>query len=42
VSVPAAGTEDDDHNPPRNASRNLFDMAVGQDNLFNGDKYKFT
>ncbi len=42
VSIPAAGKEDDDHNPPRIASRNLFDIAVGQDNLFNGDRYKFS
>ena len=33
VKIPVAGTEDDDHNPPRIASRNLFDLAVGQDNL---------
>jgi hypothetical protein len=26
---------------PRIASRNLFDMAVGHDNLFRGDKYKW-
>jgi hypothetical protein len=42
VSIPAAGTENDDHNPPRIASRNLFDAAVGHDNLFNGEKYKFS
>ena len=42
VSIPAPGTENDDHNPPRIASRNLFDIAVGHDNLFNGDKYKFS
>ena len=42
VQIPAAGTENDDHNPPRIASRNLFDMAVGVDNLFNGDKYKWS
>jgi len=40
VSIPAAGTENDDHNPPRIASRNLFDAAVGHDNIFRGDKYK--
>jgi hypothetical protein len=40
VSIPVAGTENDDHNPPRIASRNLFDIAIGQDNLFKGDKYK--
>jgi hypothetical protein len=42
VQIPAAGTENDDHNPPRIASRNLFDLAVGMDNLFNGDKYKWS
>ena len=42
VSIPAAGTENDDHNPPRIASRNLFDVAVGDDNLFHGDKYKWS
>jgi hypothetical protein len=42
VSIPAAGTENNDRNPPRIASRNLFDVALGQDNLFNGDKYKWS
>ena len=37
---PAPGTEDDDHNPPRIAPRHLFDVSVGHDNLFRGDKYK--
>ena len=40
VKIPAAGTENDDHNPPRIAPRHLFDIAVGHDNLFRGDKYK--
>jgi hypothetical protein len=40
IQIPAAGTENDDHNPPRIASRNLFDIAVGEDNIFHGDKYK--
>ena len=40
--IPAPGTENDDHNPPRIASRNLFDIAVGHDNLFHGDKYKWS
>ncbi|MDR3747294.1 MAG: TonB-dependent receptor [Acidobacteriota bacterium] len=40
--VPAPGTENDDHNPPRIASRNLFDLAIGNDNLFMGDKYKWS
>jgi Carboxypeptidase regulatory-like domain len=42
VSVPAPGTEDDDHNPPRIAPRNLFDVSVGEDNLFRGDRYKWS
>jgi hypothetical protein len=40
LSIPSAGTENDDHNPPRIASRNLFDAAIGQDNLLRTDKYK--
>ncbi len=42
VQVPAPGTEDDDKNPPRIAPRNLFDASIGQDNLFHGDKYKWS
>jgi hypothetical protein len=42
VSIPAPGTENDDHNPPRIASRSLFDMAVGHENLFHGDRYKWS
>ncbi len=42
VSIPAPGTENDDHNPPRIASRSLFDLAVGHDNLFHGDRYKWS
>jgi len=42
VKIPAAGTEDDDHNPPRIAPRNLFDLAVGHDNIFHGEKNKWS
>jgi hypothetical protein len=42
LQIPAPGTENDDHNPPRVASRNLFDLAVGDDNLFRGDRYKWS
>jgi hypothetical protein len=42
VKIPAPGTENDDHNPPRIAPRNLFDVAVGDDNLFKGDHYKWS
>jgi len=34
VQIPAAGTENADHNPPRIAQRSLFDIAVGHDDLF--------
>ena len=42
LKVPAPGTENDDKNPPRIAPRHLFDIAVGHDNLFHGDKYKMS
>jgi hypothetical protein len=42
VKIPAPGTEDDDHNPPRISSRNLFDIAIGDDNIFHADKYKWS
>ena len=42
VKIPAPGTENDDHNPPRIAPRSLFDLSVGHDNLFRGDKYKWS
>jgi hypothetical protein len=42
VSIPANGTENDDKNPPRIAPRNLFDIALGHDNLFHGDRYRWS
>jgi len=42
VQIPKPGTENDDHNPPRNQPRNLFDIAVGDDDLFHGDRYKWS
>jgi len=42
VKIPAAGTENDDHNPPRIAPRSLFDLALGDDNLFHGEKRKWS
>ncbi len=42
VSIPAPNTQNDDHNPQRIAPRNLFDVAVGDDNLFMGDRYKWS
>jgi len=42
LNVPRPNTEDDDKNPPRIAARSLFDIAVGEDNLFHGEKYKWS
>ena len=42
IKIPAPGKENDDHNPQRISSRNLFDVSVGHDNLFNGDRYKWS
>jgi hypothetical protein len=42
IRVPGINAENDDKNPPRIASRNLFDLAVGDDNLFKGDHYKWS
>ncbi len=41
VRIPAPGTENDDHNPPRIAPRNLFDLSLGQDSLFHGFLRRF-
>jgi len=38
----AGATFDVDHNPSRVKPRNLFDISLGQDNLFRGDKYKWS
>jgi Carboxypeptidase regulatory-like domain len=40
VRIPAPDTENADRNPPRIAPRNLFDIAVGSDNLFHKEKWK--
>ena len=42
VVIPAPGTENDDHNPPRIAARNLFNVAVGTDNLFHKEGGRVT
>ncbi len=34
LTLPAAGTENNDHNPDRVKPRDIFDAAVGTDNLF--------
>jgi Carboxypeptidase regulatory-like domain/TonB-dependent Receptor Plug Domain len=42
VSIPAPGTENDDKKPPRIAPRSLFDASIGDDNLFHGEKYRWS
>jgi Carboxypeptidase regulatory-like domain len=42
IKVPGPNKENDDLNPPRIQQRNLFDIAVGHDNLFHGDRYKWS
>jgi CheY-like chemotaxis protein len=40
--IPAPGTENDDHNPPRIAPRHVFEIAAGTDNLFKKDSFRTT
>jgi len=40
--IPAAGTQNDDHNPARIASRNVFDIGVGTENLLRREHYRTT
>ena len=42
LNLAAPGTNDPDRNPSRVAPRNLFDASVGDDNLFHGDRYKWS
>jgi hypothetical protein len=42
LKIPAPDTENDDHNPPRVLPRSLFDASVGDDNLFHGDKHRWS
>jgi hypothetical protein len=42
VKIPAPGTEQDDHNPQRIRPRHLFDLSIGHDNIFHGDRYKWS
>ena len=42
ISVPAPNTENDDHNPQRIQQRSLFDLSLGDDNLFHKEKYKWS
>jgi Carboxypeptidase regulatory-like domain len=42
VQIPAPGTGNNDHNPPRISHRSLFDASIGDDNLFKGDRYRWS
>lgn len=38
LTLPATGTENDDHNPDRVKPRQLVDLGIGSDNLFHTEK----
>lgn len=40
IRIPAPGTENPDKNPARIAPRNLFDISLGQENIFRAEHYK--
>jgi len=42
LTLPQAGAENNDHNPDRVKPRNLFDIALGTDNLFHAERRKIT
>jgi hypothetical protein len=42
LSIPAAGTGDNDKAPPRVSPRSLFDASIGDDNIFHGDKDRWS
>jgi hypothetical protein len=42
VKIPAPGTENDDLNPARVRPRNLFNVAVGTDDLFHTERVRWT
>ena len=42
IRVPAPNTENADHNPPRIQSRSVFDLAVGDDNIFRSDRHRWS
>ncbi|HWB85581.1 MAG TPA: TonB-dependent receptor [Bryobacteraceae bacterium] len=42
LRIPAPGTADDDHNPPRIAPRHLFDISAGTNNLFHTEGVRTT
>ncbi len=42
IRIPAPNTGDNDKNPQRIAPRNLFDAVIGEENLFRGDRYRWS
>ncbi|HUJ31677.1 MAG TPA: TonB-dependent receptor, partial [Candidatus Acidoferrum sp.] len=42
LKIPAPDREDDNKNPPRVLPHTLFDLAVGDDDLFHGERYKWS
>ena len=42
IEVPGPNMENDDHHPQRIAPRNLMDIAIGHDNLFHGDRFRWS
>jgi hypothetical protein len=42
VKIPAPNAGNNDKNPQRIQPRNLFDAAIGEDNIFNGDRYRWS
>jgi hypothetical protein len=40
LDIPFPGKGDNDHDPPRVQHRDLFDVTVGKNNIFHGDRYK--
>jgi len=42
LTLPQTGTENDDHNPDRVKPRNLFNLAIGTDNLLHSKNGRTT
>jgi hypothetical protein len=40
INIPAPNTGDNDKNPQRIAPRNLFDVSLGKNNIFNKERFK--
>jgi hypothetical protein len=40
IDIPAPGSGDNDHDPPRIQHRDLFDASIGKNNIFHKERYK--